>query len=77
VWWLYACLFFYFATLDSNAFVVEGEEDFEVFGGDQGQVAAQGKPSFDLMPLSYLQFCTITLFDSCIIFELILFVHLL
>jgi hypothetical protein len=50
------CLLFYFATLDSNAFGVEGEEDFEVFEEDQGKVATQRKPYFDLMPLSYCIF---------------------
>jgi hypothetical protein len=49
-------LFFYFAALDSNVVGVEGEEVFEEFEEDQGQVATQGKPSFDLLLLSYLLF---------------------
>jgi hypothetical protein len=69
-------MFFYFATIDSSTFEVEGEEDCEVFEEDQ-RLANQGKPSFDLMLLSYSYFwCSITLFISCIIFVLILFIQL-
>ena len=71
------CLLFYFAMLDLNAFGVEGEEDFEVFEEDQGQVATQGKPSFDLIPLSYFHCAPLHLSCHLHYFELILFIYLL
>ena len=52
-------MFFYFTAIDSSTFGIEGEEDCEVFEEDQGQLANQGKPSFDLMLLSYLHFCAL------------------
>ena len=44
-------------TLDSNVVEVEGEEVGEGFEEDQG-LANQGKPSFDLLMLSYLSLIT-------------------
>jgi hypothetical protein len=54
---------FFFAAIDSNVvgFEVEGEEGIKDFEEDQGPLATQGKPSFDLSMLCYY----LLLLSSC------------
>ena len=55
-------------AIDSGIVEFEGEEGFEEFEEEQGQIANQGKPSFDLLIL-----CHLLLLSSCC---LCLLIHL-
>jgi hypothetical protein len=64
--------FFYSATIDSSVLSFEGEEGFEEFEEDPGQLAIQGKPSFDLLLFILLVVLIVPLYIwllvSCVMF---------